>query len=250
MKRIERREAHKNANRSQLNKFLFFVRKFFRESPEMHFGMHNHKHRNRIQKSERLLHEALISLIREKKYESITVQQILDRADVGRSTFYLHFRDKDELLLMGFEHLREMLNEVQRKNRTTSARPYENILGFSRPMFEHTSQHRVELKALSGSQAGIFVWQRIQEMISNVIERELKSELKKRRKPESAIPSELFVSYLASTYMSVTSWWLNSKDSIAPESADEVYRSLVTPSLESQQYRLNRQTASRWTMVK
>jgi AcrR family transcriptional regulator len=43
-----------------------------------------------------------MSLIVGKKYESITVQDVLDRADVGRSTFYMHFRDKDELLTNGF----------------------------------------------------------------------------------------------------------------------------------------------------
>jgi AcrR family transcriptional regulator len=59
----------------------------------------------RVQRTRRLLHKAFMSLILEKKYESITVQEILDRADVGRSTFYMHFRDKDELLVSGFQYL-------------------------------------------------------------------------------------------------------------------------------------------------
>jgi len=51
----------------------------------------------RIQKTKSLLHEALGSLIREKPYDAIVVQEILDRANVGRSTFYMHFSDKDDL---------------------------------------------------------------------------------------------------------------------------------------------------------
>ena len=61
----------------------------------------------RIQRTRQLLHEALIELIQEKGYEAVTVQDILDRANLGRSTFYLHYRDKEELLLSGFERLRD-----------------------------------------------------------------------------------------------------------------------------------------------
>jgi AcrR family transcriptional regulator len=46
----------------------------------------------RIRRTQKSLHEALISLVLEKNYNSITVQEILDRADIGRSTFYTHFR--------------------------------------------------------------------------------------------------------------------------------------------------------------
>jgi len=65
----------------------------------------------RVQRTRRLLHKALMSLILEKKYESITVQEILDSADVGRSTFYMHFHDKDELLFSGFHDLQSFLSQ-------------------------------------------------------------------------------------------------------------------------------------------
>lgn len=63
----------------------------------------------RIQKTLKLLREALVSLIAEKPYDSIVVKEILDRANVGRSTFYTHFRDKDELLSSG---IHDMLGPV------------------------------------------------------------------------------------------------------------------------------------------
>ena len=67
----------------------------------------------RIQKTKSLLHEALGSLIREKPYDAIVVQEILDRANVGRSTFYMHFSDKDDLLVSG---IHDMLRSVQATN--------------------------------------------------------------------------------------------------------------------------------------
>src|SRR5258706_11054555 len=64
----------------------------------------------RIRRTQRSLHEALISLVLEKNYDLITVQEILDRADVGRSMFYPHFDGKDELLISGTHELRNILN--------------------------------------------------------------------------------------------------------------------------------------------
>ncbi len=194
--------------------------------------LENSPHR-RIQKSRKLLHQALISLIQEKKYESITVQHILNRANVGRSTFYTHFRDKDEVLKMGFEYLGEILHDIQIKTSAAPAEPNEKIIGFSLAMFEHMYEHRSVWKALSGSQADIIVRQSIQEMISDLIEREFKARFQKRKSTDSTIPFELFVHFLASTYMSVTSWWLNSKNPVDPNSVNDIYRALVTPSLKA-----------------
>src|SRR4029079_15081989 len=53
----------------------------------------------RVARSRRALKEALTDLILEQGYESVTVQDVMDRADVGRSTFYAHFLDKDDLLM-------------------------------------------------------------------------------------------------------------------------------------------------------
>src|SRR6202012_5392571 len=55
----------------------------------------------RVRRTRDLLHRALLDLIAEKGYPHITVQDILDRADVGRSTFYTHYRDKEDLLRSG-----------------------------------------------------------------------------------------------------------------------------------------------------
>lgn len=59
----------------------------------------------RVQKTKRILSEALIALILEKGYEKVTVRDIIDKANVGRSTFYSHYEDKDQLLLAGPENL-------------------------------------------------------------------------------------------------------------------------------------------------
>ncbi len=84
----------------------------------------------RAEKTEALLREALGALIREKSYDDIVVKEILARADVGRSTFYAHFHDKDELLLSGIQ---DMLRSAQSR---------EGIVWFSLPILEHIEEHR------------------------------------------------------------------------------------------------------------
>ncbi|MFI9507421.1 TetR/AcrR family transcriptional regulator [Nocardia sp. NPDC052566] len=61
----------------------------------------------RVRRTKSLLHRALIELMLERGYDRVTVRDILARADVGRSTFYAHFRDKDDLLVVSStEYLR------------------------------------------------------------------------------------------------------------------------------------------------
>ena len=59
----------------------------------------------RIQRTRKVLHEALVQLIFEKGNDKVTVQAVLDRANVGRSTFYAHYQDLEDLFLSGFENL-------------------------------------------------------------------------------------------------------------------------------------------------
>src|SRR3979490_361962 len=61
-----------------------------------------------------IVQQALMSLILKKDYETITIQDICDEADVGRSTFYAHYTGKDDLKRSGFEHLRKHLADRQR----------------------------------------------------------------------------------------------------------------------------------------
>src|SRR5260370_15510074 len=98
-----------------------------------------------------MVHKALMSLILEKKYESITVQEILDRADVGRSTFYMHFQDKDELLFDGFQYLQSFLESAQEVSGTPPRNSYDRIIGFSLPMFEHAQEYRRGNRAFPAS---------------------------------------------------------------------------------------------------
>src|SRR5258708_20033897 len=67
--------------------------------------MKKEKKARRIQRTRHLLRQALFTLIVERGYETITVEEITERANVGRATFYVHYKDKEELLLVCLEEL-------------------------------------------------------------------------------------------------------------------------------------------------
>ena len=187
----------------------------------------------RVQRTRRLLHKALMSLILEKKYESITVQEILDRADVGRSTFYVHFRDKDQLLFNGFQYLQSFLEAARVHTGTAPRNRYERIIGFSLPMFEHAQEYRRVNRALLGSTAEAVVRRRIHSVLTGIVSRELKLELQIRKDASIPVAPELVTHFLVSAYISVLTWWLNSKNPVPPKDIDAAYRRLVLPCLES-----------------
>src|SRR5262250_2600182 len=130
----------------------------------------------RIRRTKKLLHQALISLALEKNYDSITVQEILDRADVGRSTFYVHFKSKDELLISGTHELEESLNAAVQGQRS-SAKAHDAIVGFSGVMFAHASEYRQVYHALLHTQAWPMFRQHLEHVLEDLIRRESKAEI-------------------------------------------------------------------------
>lgn len=187
----------------------------------------------RIEKTRTVLHNALISLMKKKDYRSITIQEIIDEANVGRSTFYTHFDDKDDLLLSGMHGLRDMLEAAQKRTAAVSDKPYERIIGFSLAMFEHAYTYREVYRTLVRSQAEGLVLQYIPAMLSGLIRDEVKSELRRRAKSGSPIPFDLFVHFIASAFVSVMSWWLDSDKPVSPGKIHAHFRSLVVPTLAS-----------------
>ena len=164
-----------------------------------------------------------MALLLEIPYDDITVQQVLDRADVGRSTFYTHFQDKDELLMSGTDDLRVMLTAAQQRGR--SSRAPENAVAFSRAMFEHAYGYRPVYHALVSTRVWPHVRQRIQNILADLIRRECGD----AKKSKANVPIELFVHYVATTFMTVLTWWIDRRNSMTAEEIDRVFRSLVMP---------------------
>lgn len=185
----------------------------------------------RIQKTMNLLHEALGSLIREKPYDEIIVQEILDRANVGRSTFYMHFRDKDELLLSSIHGILGSVHAPMDAER--GGKPYERIIRFSLPIFEHIYRHRQTSATMMGARGRTIVHEHLQKVVAERIAGDVRKVLPGRRKAANQVPSDLLVQYVASTFILLLNWWVQSRNPLPPKEADALFRALVQPTLVS-----------------
>ena len=183
----------------------------------------------RIQKTEALLREALAALIHEKPYDDIVVKEILDRANVGRSTFYTHFRDKDDLLLSGIE---DMLRSARPTGRgQVPAKPCDGIVWFSLPIFEHIEKHRHTGQAPIGHRGRRAMHEHLQHAITELIEDEVRMALRRSRRSAGHASPELLVCWIASTFVLVLNWWVESDNPLPAGEADGLFRGLIEPSL-------------------
>jgi AcrR family transcriptional regulator len=183
----------------------------------------------RIQKTINLLHDALASLIREKPYDEIVVQEILDRGNVGRSTFYMHFRDKDELLVSG---IHDMLGSVHAPVETrSSGNAWERIVRFSLPVFEHIHQHRHTGTAMMGARGRAIVHEHLQKVVAEQIANEMRKYIQGRRRAAGHATPDLLVRYVASTFILVLNWWVESRNPMLPKEVNALFHTLVRPTL-------------------
>jgi AcrR family transcriptional regulator len=150
----------------------------------------------RVQRTKASLHDALIGLAREKPYPSIAVKEILDRANVGRSTFYTHFRDKDDLLESG---IHEILRSIQFQPRSGST--LERVVAFSLPLLTHIEEHRRAGGPKMKGEDRVVMHAHMQEVLTSLIADELAMTLP--GKSEIEMPTRLVAQHVASTFVLV-----------------------------------------------
>src|SRR5215468_1194800 len=129
----------------------------------------------RVQRTRQLLQGALLSLIRERGFEALSVQDILDRANVGRATFYVHFDNKEDLLASQIEDFRTTLREGQRRSLERTPRSDERVFAFSRELFEHVASHRDVFQAMVGERGGAVIRQMFHKMLLDLVREDVKS---------------------------------------------------------------------------
>lgn len=192
--------------------------------------MKTKKEDRRIARTRRMMHEALVSLIVEKGYERITVQDILDRADVGRSTFYSHYRDKDDLLLGGFDHLRSMLEQQQSLQEAVRQGPDVGF-GFALAFFRHAGEktHLTLYKAMVGRQSGQMILKYLHRYLFDLLREPFAEHL--RGTPKPPVPLDVTVRWYVSSLLSLLTWWLDGNVPFPAERLAEHFRLLTAPGL-------------------
>jgi AcrR family transcriptional regulator len=181
----------------------------------------------RIQRTRSALRSALIELILEQGYEAITIQEIIDRANVGRSTFYAHYMDKHQLLLANLAELRSMLMEYQRASVQKRGDLAQGGFAFSLGMFDHADSHAQLYRAMVGKQSGVILLREIQQILADLVRAELASVIPPGAR--GAIPQEVLVEYVVSAFLGLLVWWLEVERTCSAAEMDQMFQSLTTP---------------------
>jgi len=120
----------------------------------------------RVQRTHKTLRDALVRLVIERGWDELSVKDICDAADVGRSTFYEHFAGKEDLLTSGFSDLGVHL-------RAPRSHPAGTVLRFVHPLFEHALGSRPLFRALVGKTSGHVVERRFRSLVLSLVAEEL-----------------------------------------------------------------------------
>jgi AcrR family transcriptional regulator len=181
----------------------------------------------RVARTRATLHRALISLILQKDYDAITIEQICDTANVGRSTFYAHYADKDDLHRRGIEHLRGVL--ADRRSDDLAGSSVARGLSFSRTFFEHAQERKDLFRALAGSRGGAVAFSAIRQIISDAAREELAAIA--GGSPADTVPREFMVQYIVGAFMAVLTWWLDKGAKLPAHRIDSMFQRLALDGL-------------------
>jgi AcrR family transcriptional regulator len=169
------------------------------------------------------LRDALLALIVEKGYEAITVQDITERSDLRRATFYLHYRSKEELLLATLQDMFDALvREIEPTMRGDLLAGKSQITSFL-VTFRHVEQNADLYRILLSSPGAVVVTKRIRDYIAGQIHRTLRT-VPPQQLP---MPPDLLAHYVAGVELTLIAWWLENERPYSVEQMAEYTQRLV-----------------------
>lgn len=165
---------------------------------------------------------ALAELLREKPYDEILVQDILDRAGIGRTTFYAHYFDKEDVLNSMTEQILEMFTH-QIAHSTARQRVVPSL-----ELFEHIYQSpNPHFRALMRGRASEPLWEAMQTALCRAIEPALYTLCAEKRSPP--IPLPVVSEYLAGAFLTLLKWWVAADMPYPPEQMESIFQQLALP---------------------
>lgn len=183
----------------------------------------------RVERSRELLLDALVSLLMERGYERLTIQNLLDRAGVGRATFYAHFQSKEDLLSNSIARLRGFLT-AQRDCVEPGKSGEAGQLRFALPFFQHLENHRRIYYSTIGRDSEFTVEQHMQRMLRELVREDI--EISHKGKANAAAV-DLAVRYAVGTLWAMVIWWMESKHPLPALEIDSLFRRTASPGLEA-----------------
>ena len=182
----------------------------------------------RQQKTRTAIFSAFTSLLAEKSYSKITVQEIIDAANVGRTTFYAHFETKDDLLK---ELCEELFGHI-----IGSAMDCTHTYGLysdgSAPesVFCHLLQHLQEndknIIALLSCESSEMFLRFFKDSLNELVRSQF---INQNRKANTDIPEDFLINHISGSFVEMVLWWIKEHRKQTPEDLDRYFRAVIEP---------------------
>lgn len=179
----------------------------------------------RVRRTRDALGDALVALMQEKPFDTITVQDVLDRAKVGRSTFYAHYSDKDDLLMSDAEEFFESISNVLSVRGDQSDRVFP-----VQEFFSHITEAKQFVDALMASGKFHDNMELAHGLFARGIERRL-SELPRGQRISAAERPAIAFAH-AGALLSLLNWWVDRGMRQPPEEMDQLFHKMVWKGVE------------------
>jgi AcrR family transcriptional regulator len=196
----------------------------------------------RTLRTRKIIKNSFIDLLNMKSFDSLTVNEISNKAMINRATFYRHFDDKYDLLM---EILQESMEEMMRNvgsieenmyifsnhpdfSGTTDSLLYKNV-EFLSSFFEYFEKNRKVFKPLLGENGSIWFSSEMNKYLSKFWISRIKSEEKyyKQTSQNGIISVETASIWLAHSVVSILGWWLNKGTEIPAETMAKSILSII-----------------------
>lgn len=188
----------------------------------------------RVIRTRRLLRDALFALILEKGFDAVTIEEITGRADLGRTTFYLHYRDKEDLLL---QSIGELVDDLIDRMTRLPQEEWELQIDASSPApspaillpFQHVAEHARLYRIILRGEGTYTVSRRLREIIVQA-SGAIAGMLLGKERMESLhpqVPMEIFLNYLAGAWLGLITWWLENEMPYSQEQMALMFQKMI-----------------------
>jgi AcrR family transcriptional regulator len=187
----------------------------------------------RVTRTRHALREALLSLMGEQDYNAITVEEITARADLGRTTFYLHYRDKEDLLL---EELADLVHALTQQIAKISISQWQSEKLPQPPIlmiFQHVAANEKMYRLILDGEGMLQVTERLCSIFEDAAIRFSQTEGDVQKLLlKSKVSMNFLASYFAGALLTTTGWWLKQGASYSPEEIAAMFQQVLVPGMK------------------
>jgi AcrR family transcriptional regulator len=175
----------------------------------------------RSRRTRRLVTAAMTELMLERPYDRITVQAILDRADIGRATFYAHFRDKADVVDAIAIEMFASVGESHATPTTPGVIPAVEL-------FRHAKERYQSMRAMLDAPGSEIFWTQSHAAMAGEVERALAATAGRSR---GAPPPDVRAQFVSGAFLGLMKWWLRAGMPYPPERMGAMFEAMARPIL-------------------